>query len=93
MKQALKKETDILRRLSHPNIVRLVDIIEEGNSLYMVMEHCEQDLSKYLRNNKLDERHAIEIIKQVASGLNFLVNKGFVHRDLKPANILVTSKN
>lgn len=40
MKQALKKETDILRRLSHPNIVRLVDIIEEGNSLYMVMEHC-----------------------------------------------------
>lgn len=59
----------------------------------MVMEHCEQDLSKYLRNNKLDERQAIEIIKQVASGLNFLVNKGFVHRDLKPANILVTSKN
>jgi serine/threonine protein kinase len=34
-----------LRQLSHPNIVRLVDIIEEGSSLFMVMEYCEQDLS------------------------------------------------
>jgi serine/threonine protein kinase len=71
----------------------LVDIIEEGSSLFMVMEYCEQDLSQFLRKFKLDEARAIDVIKQVAAGLNCLVEKGVIHRDLKPANILVNSKN
>lgn len=39
----------------------------------MVMEYCEEDLSQYLRKNKLDEAKAIDIIKQVTSGLKCLV--------------------
>jgi serine/threonine protein kinase len=70
-----------------------VDIIEEGSSLFMVMEFCEQDLSQFLRKFKLDEGKAIDIIRQVASGLSCLVEKGVIHRDLKPANILVNFKN
>lgn len=93
VKQAIKNETGILRQLNHPNIVRLVEIIEEGSSLFMVMEYCEQDLSQFLRKFKLDEGRAIEIIKQVAMGLSCLVERGVIHRDLKPANILVNSRN
>jgi serine/threonine protein kinase len=51
------------------------------------------DLALYLKKYKLDESKAIEIIKQVLSGLNYLVGKGVIHRDIKPANILVNSRN
>jgi serine/threonine protein kinase len=69
-----------------------LDIIEEGSSLFMVMEFCEEDLSQHLRKNKLEEKKAIEVIKQVSAGLRCLVEKGVIHRDLKPANILVNSR-
>ncbi len=58
----------------------------------MVMEFCEEDLSQHLRKNKLEEKKAIEVIKQVSAGLRCLVEKGVIHRDLKPANILVNSR-
>lgn len=54
----------------------------------MIMEYCEMDLALYLKKYKLDEGKAIEIIKQVLTGLNYLVGKGVIHRDIKPANIL-----
>jgi serine/threonine protein kinase len=69
-----------------------LDIIEEGSSLFMVMEFCEEDLSQHLRKNRLEEKKAIEVIKQVSAGLRCLVEKGVIHRDLKPANILVNSR-
>ena len=59
----------------------------------MIMEYCEMDLALYLKKYKFDEGKAIEIIKQVLSGLNYLVGKGVIHRDIKPANILVNSRN
>lgn len=90
---AIRNETSILRQLDHPNIVKLFDIIEEGNSLFMVMEYCELDLSQYLRKYKLDEQRATDIVKQVIAGLKYIVDKGVIHRDLKPANILVNSRN
>lgn len=56
------------------------------------MEYCEQDLAKYLKKNKCDEKTAIFILKQLVLGFRELVNQGIIHRDLKPANILVNSK-
>ncbi len=60
--------------------------------MYLVMEYCEQDLAKYLKKNKCDEKTAIFILKQLVLGFRELVNQGIIHRDLKPANILVNSK-
>ena len=51
------------------------------------------DLSQFLKKYRLDEQRAIDIIKQVMSGLSYLVGKGVIHRDIKPANILVNSRN
>ena len=90
---AIRNETTILRQLDHPHIVKLFDIVEENNCLFMVMEYCEMDLAQYLRKYKLDEQRATDIIKQVMSGLSYLVGKGVIHRDIKPANILVNSRN
>lgn len=57
------------------------------------MEYCEQDLCKYLKNNRCDEKTALSIFKQLVLGFRELVKMGIIHRDLKPANILVNSKN
>lgn len=51
------------------------------------------DLALYIKKYKIDEGKAMDIIKQVVSGLNYLVGKGVIHRDLKPANILVNNRN
>lgn len=59
----------------------------------MIMEYCEMDLALYIKKYKIDEGKAMDIIKQVVSGLNYLVGKGVIHRDLKPANILVNNRN
>ena len=52
---AIRNETSILRQLDHPYIVKMYDIIEENNSLFMIMEYCEMDLAQYLKKYKLDE--------------------------------------
>ena len=50
------------------------------------------DLDHFVRINRIEERQTIEIIKQVACGLKYLVKNGIIHRDLKPPNILVNSR-
>ena len=54
------------------------------------MNLCETDLQKYIKNNKIDETEAQNILKQILAGFKELNEKGIVHRDLKPGNILVT---
>lgn len=82
-----------MSKIDHPNVVKLVDHFYEGNYVYLVMEYCEQDLCKYLKNNRCDEKTALSIFKQLVLGFRELVKMGIIHRDLKPANILVNSKN
>lgn len=60
--------------------------------MYLVMEFCEMDLSKYIKKYKVDEKAAILIFKQLLSGFKKLVENEVIHRDLKPANILVNTK-
>jgi len=89
---ALKNEINILNKINHQNVVKLIDFFYEGQCVYLVMEYCEQDLSKFLKKNKCDEKLAVHIFKQLIFGFRELVNLGIIHRDLKPANILVNSK-
>ena len=51
MTKALKYETDILGKLQHPNIVRLMDFIESQNYYYLITEFCDSgDLKQYMKN-------------------------------------------
>lgn len=81
-----------MQKLSHPNIVSLLEVINESNSFFLVMEKCDMDLKKYLTKFRLSERKSVEILRQLLAGFSKLVEKGYIHRDLKPANILITSK-
>lgn len=58
-----------MKKLNHPNIVKLYDIVTTANSIYLVMEFCGGgDLKRYCRNKKLNEDEAISIIKQICRG-------------------------
>ena len=86
----LKKEIEVMKNISHPNIVKLYDVIYQEDSMYLILEYCKNgDLSKYLKNRPLKEEYAQKYLRQMVSALKYLISKNIIHRDLKPHNILV----
>lgn len=87
------RENQVLKALSHPNIIRHYDSVEiDSNSFCTVLEYCSgPDLAYYLKSQKvLTEREAKLIIRQILSALKFLNenDKKIIHYDLKPQNIM-----
>ena len=77
--------------LSHPNIVGVYDIVEEGQSVYVVMEYIEgESLATFLDRTPIPDRgFTVRILQHVASGLDYTHSKGVIHRDIKPGNIML----
>ena len=76
--------------LSHPNVVRVYDICNEGDTHYMVMERVQgKDLYQITKERgPLPIEEAVEAIIQSCSGLQHAHDRELVHRDIKPANLL-----
>ena len=84
------KDLDRLLKLDHPNILKVFDVIEDDLILWIFMEYCPHgDLQKYFRKRDLSFDMKLEIMKQIAQGLEYLHANNIVHRDIKPANILI----
>ena len=89
----IKNEIDILKKLSHPNIVRIYEFYESNNCFYIINEFCpEGELYNYINNSTLNEQQLSVIFYQVFSGLKYLHENNILHRDLKPENILISKK-
>ena len=89
----IKNEIDILKKLSHPNIVRIYEFYESKNCFYIINEFCpEGELYNYINNSTLTEQQLSVIFYQVFSGLKYLHENNILHRDLKPENILISKK-
>ncbi|MGA5820593.1 protein kinase domain-containing protein [Kitasatospora sp. NPDC094028] len=87
------RERSLLLRLTHPNIVRVRDLVVEGELLALVMDLVEgPDLARYLRaNGPFSPIAGALLMAQVADALAASHADGIVHRDLKPANVLLAS--
>ena len=87
-------ERQILARLEHPNIARLLDAGTTGDGLpFFVMEHVEGvPITEFCRERKLNTRERIELILPVCSAVQFAHQNLVVHRDVKPRNILVAAE-
>lgn len=79
----------------HKNIVQLIDLFENGDSYYIVMEYMEgNDMFEFLqaRDFKIEENLVKELIAQLILAVQYLHSFGIVHRDLKLENIMMSSK-
>jgi protein-serine/threonine kinase len=85
------REISILRDLSHPNIVRLHEMVETDRYIGIIMEYASGgELFDFILNNRYLKDHAARrLFAQLISGVGYLHKKGIVHRDLKLENLLL----
>ena len=92
MRNTLFRETEIISKLKHQNIITVIQIIEDKENYYIVMENCKKgELFDYIVQNKnLSENESSIFFYQLINGVEYIHSQNFVHRDLKPENLLLT---
>ena len=87
-------EARLVGRLSHPNLIQVIDVGRHRNQLYYSMEFIDGiTIEKQLdTDGPMSFKDALDVISQVASALEHLASKKIVHRDVKPGNIMLTRK-
>lgn len=91
------QEIQLLKRLDHKNVVKLLEVFESDTTIYLVMEYINKgDLYSLLKREKkgrLTEIQARPIFLQILRGLDYIHSQGVLHRDIKLDNILLDNNN
>ncbi|CAA7014141.1 unnamed protein product [Microthlaspi erraticum] len=86
----IKREISILRRVRHPNIVQLFEVMATKSKIYFVMEYVKGgELFNKVAKGRLKEEIARKYFQQLISAVSFCHFRGVYHRDLKPENLLL----
>ncbi|XP_050371264.1 CBL-interacting serine/threonine-protein kinase 12-like [Argentina anserina] len=86
----IKREISILRRVRHPNIVQLFEVMATKAKIYFVMEYVRGgELFNKVAKGRLKEEVARKYFQQLVSAVGFCHARGVYHRDLKPENLLL----
>uniref|UniRef100_A0A0P4VME9 Calcium/calmodulin-dependent protein kinase type 1 n=1 Tax=Rhodnius neglectus TaxID=72488 RepID=A0A0P4VME9_9HEMI len=90
---SLENEIKVLRRLTHPNIVQLLETFEDKQKVYLIMELVTggELFDRIVEKGSYTEKDASDLIRQVLEAVNYMHEQGVVHRDLKPENLLYYS--
>ena len=94
MKNTIFRETEIISKLKHPNIITVFKMVEDLENYYIIMENCKRgELFDYIvEHQNLDENEASIFFYQLINGVEYIHSQNIVHRDLKPENLLLTEK-
>ena len=93
-----KREIEVLKKIDHPNVIKLYEKYESDNHIYLVMEKCDggelfDDLMIRIKSGKMySEREVAIIMRQVLSAIQYCHEKKICHRDLKAENVLFLNK-
>jgi len=89
------REIKSLRKLSHPNIVKLKEVIRVNDDLYFVFEFVEQNVYQLSKEKpeSMTNENIKSIIYQTLNGLAYMHKNGFFHRDMKPENLLIQNNS
>ena len=87
-------EVRLARRVTHPNVVRVYDLVESDGEVFISMEYVDgEDLGGLLRRvGPMTSNKVVQIARQLCGGLGAAHDQGVLHRDLKPANVLIDSR-
>ena len=94
--ELVRTEIEILKICQHPYIIKLYDIFENVDYIYIIMEYCPGgDLFSYLqkRNFTLKEEKVAIIMYKLCKAVFYVHSYGIAHRDIKPENVLLTSED
>lgn len=85
-------EARAIARLDHPNVLKIYDVVGDGDARGIVMELLDgEDVLEYLaaEGGRVDPQDALRIVRQAMAGLQAAHAKGIIHRDVKPQNLVI----
>ncbi|CAA6814263.1 MAG: Unknown protein [uncultured Aureispira sp.] len=87
-------EAKSMANMSHPNIIPVIDLIEEDTNVAFVMEYVEgQSLKEYLaKKGSLSNTEIKTLLVQIINALQYVHDRGMIHRDIKPSNFMISAE-
>ncbi|KAI3396323.1 hypothetical protein diail_12289 [Diaporthe ilicicola] len=88
----VEREIAIMKLIEHPNIIKILDVWENRNEIYLILEYCEsKDMFSWInRYGQLSEHDAVYVFRQMMCAMEYCHSFNICHRDLKPENILLS---
>ena len=91
-RERFRREAEVCRKLSHPNVVNLIDAGVSGGVSFIALEFVDGRTLKEIINEsgRIEQGQAVRIVLQLLAALSHAHQRGVIHRDVKPQNIMVS---
>lgn len=86
-------EIRVLQRLSHPNIIKIIETVETDRQTLIVLEKCKFSLSSVAKTGNLSYKSILRIFRDILVGIRYLHSNGIIHRDIKLGNVMISETN